>query len=455
MARWHSCNVLESARNARHLWQFSAGGGKFTLQREESRAASEPLPDSVVGKDWQTLFQPKLNVAWVPAAHVFLRVVQLPKADLAETRSMVELQLEKLSPLPVAQIVWGFELVPHRGTDMQTAIVIIIARPHVEEFLGQLEGHGYMADRLELPFLDQLRATKLEGDGAWIFPGIGPDNNSCLIAWWYGGVLENLSLIHLPSSAERARLLQEQLSQITWAGELEGWLTSPARFRLVAEGLLAADWKNLFSPTMPVEIVPPVQPTELAALTARRAVTNGVMTNLLPPEYTSRYRQQFIDRIWMRSLGAMLMLYVLGVGVYFGFVSYGKWKLSRVRDRIAAIAPVYTNTMQLRERVRVLQDQIDLQFAALDCYKAIADALPTELTLESFQFDGRQRKLSIFGTASDDDTGKVQDFNQAFRNATVKDQPLFTKVNPPFQGIAQGKQIRWNFSCELKRNDAE
>src|SRR5438874_1614634 len=158
MARWHSCNILETASNTRYLWQFSAGGGgKVTLQRQEARTASEPLPEKLVAKDWQTLFQPRLNVAWIPAEHVFLRVVQLPKADLAETRSMVELQLEKLSPLPVAQIVWGFELLAHPGAEMQTAVVIIIGRSRVEEFLGQLEGHGYLADRLELPFLDQLR----------------------------------------------------------------------------------------------------------------------------------------------------------------------------------------------------------------------------------------------------------------------------------------------------------
>ena len=98
MARWHSCNVLEAAGNTRNLWQFSAGSGKFTKPRFVTVQPSEPLPEKIVAKDWQTLFQPKLNIAWVPAEHVFLRVIQLPKADVAETRSMVELQLEKLSP---------------------------------------------------------------------------------------------------------------------------------------------------------------------------------------------------------------------------------------------------------------------------------------------------------------------------------------------------------------------
>ena len=266
--------------------------------------------------------------------------------------------------------------------------------------------------------------------------------------------MQNLGLIHLPPSADRARLLEEQLSQMTWAGELEGWLTSPPRYHLVANGLLAEDWKNLFPPPLPAQIVPPVEPAELAALTARRVQNNGVMTNLLPPEYTTRYRQQFIDRIWMRALGAVVALYLLGVGVYFGFVAVAKWKLGRVQAQIAEIGPVYTNTMQLRERVRILQDQLDLQFAALDCYKAVADTLPPELTLDSLNVS-RGRKLTLTGTASRSEGLKVQDFNDALRKVTVKDQPLFSKVTAPNMGNAAGDQMRWTFNCDLKRTDVE
>src|ERR1041384_1501131 len=145
MARWHSCNVLQSANNGRNLWQFSSGGGgKVTLQRQESRACSETLPQKLVTKDWRTLFQRKLNVAWLPAEHVFLRVAQFPRSDFRETLSMVELQLEKLSPQPVTQIVWSIQVLPRVDTNMQTVVVIIVARNVVEEFLGQLEGEGYL-----------------------------------------------------------------------------------------------------------------------------------------------------------------------------------------------------------------------------------------------------------------------------------------------------------------------
>ena len=56
---------------------------------------------------------------------------------------MVELQLEKLSPIPVTQVVWSVHpLPPSRTATLQTVIVMIVERKVVEEFLGQLEGQG-------------------------------------------------------------------------------------------------------------------------------------------------------------------------------------------------------------------------------------------------------------------------------------------------------------------------
>ena len=412
MARWNSCNVLQSGRDLRQLWQFSAGGGgRFNLQKEEAKLLTEPLPSKVVGKDWQTLFRPRLNIALLSADKVFLRVVQLPRSNAAETISMVELQLEKLSPLPTTQIVWGFELLPQPpnplalGGDMQTAIVIMAARSHVEEFLGQLEGQGYLADRLELPFLDELQATKIQSSGVWIYPGVGGNPFSCLAAWWYDGILHNLSLIHLTADEQRGAMLQHQLTQLNWAGELEGWLTAAPRYHIVADDATAGQWRALFREDQVIETVAPLPPREVAALTARRAAANGLHTNLLPPDYVARYRQQFIDRLWMRALAAVVMLYVLVVLVYYGCYQGANYKYNSVLDEMATAGIRFTNTVQLGDKVRILQDQLDLQFAALDCWKSAADFMPSELTLDSMNFE-RGRKLGLFGSAPADQISK-------------------------------------------------
>src|SRR5271170_448932 len=134
MARWHSCNILQTAPDANRLWQFDAKSG--ALDRETSSATGQPLPaaNSTV-KSWTSLWQPKLNIAWLPPENVFLRVIELPKSSIGETLSMVELQLEKISPLPVTQIVWTLQVLAQSSAEnLQTVIVVIVERKVVEEF---------------------------------------------------------------------------------------------------------------------------------------------------------------------------------------------------------------------------------------------------------------------------------------------------------------------------------
>ncbi len=465
MARWHSCNVLLPGSQIRQLWQFNAGGNKFNLLKSESKLPSEPLNENLVGKDWHSLFQPRLNIAWLSAEKVFLRVLQLPKADAAETQSMIDLQLEKISPVAVNQVVWSYEvfpyatrgdasdhLNPHAAGEQQTVVVIMVARHHVEEFLGQLETQGYLADKLELPLLDELRATKAQVNGAWVFPGIGGNEAICMVAWWFDGVLQNLTLLNLPPGEPRVAAFREQLAQTTWAGEMEGWLTSEPRYHLVADEATARVWMPLFDPNLPLEAVPPPAPELLASLTARRVATTASTTNLLPPEYAKRYKQQFVDRLWMRSLGAVLLLYIFGVVIYIGFVQFASFRFDSVQTEASALGVTYTNTLQLKEKLRVLQDTLELQYAALESYKAVADVMPPELTLDSMNFD-RGTKVTYFGTAGVDDRSKVFEFNEALLKIMVNGQPLFSKVNIGRVDSKPGSQLSWNLSCDLKRTD--
>jgi len=452
-ARIAFCNVLQAESDVRRLWQFSTAGRKVALQREESRLPNERLPAKLITKDWQSIFQPKLNVAWLPSGDVFLRVLHLPRTDdLEELQATVELQLEKVSPMPVAQVVWTFERLSTGPADLQTVIVVLVARSVVEEFLGKLESQGYLADRLELPLLDQIRATQVRADGVWIYTGVSPDPWTCLAAWWYGGVLYNLTLVRLPDSPNRAELFQEQLRQMAWAGEVEGWLTSPPKLHVVAEGEVADAWRSLLPADQPVEVIPPLSGAELAGLTVRRAVANGVGANLLPAEFATRYRQQFVDRLWMQGIGAALLVYVAVVLVYFGLTEWARLRLAKINDEITLKAGAYTNALQMKEQVKVLQDQLDLQYAALDTYKVVADLLPDGLVVDQLNFE-RGRKVTLIGSAATDDMSKVQDFNDALRKATVKGQPLFAKVQAPSINPRQGGQIQWSFWGELNRTE--
>jgi len=452
----HSCNVLQVGSDERRLWQFAAKGRSFVLGREQASGAGEPLPERIVGKDWRNLWQRKLNIAWLPPEQVFLRVVQLPASDFDETVAMVELQLEKLSPMPVAQIVWSIQVLPHAEGSLQTVIVMIAGRNAVEEFLGKLEGQGYLADRLEMPRLDQLQATAITGDGAWIYPDPASGNQSALVAWWYGGVLQSLGLLTLPP-AHRPASVREQLLQMAWAGELEGWLTAPPAWHLVADPTLAAEWEPALREGLeqPVEVIPPLPPASLASLTAQRVAKAEHQANLLPAEFSTRYQQQFVDRLWMRGLGTVIALYLLGVMVYFAWLQFALMGTTKVEQEVANLGPTYTNALQLKARFQVLKDRQDLKWAALECWKAVADVLPDGVTLTGYNFSDGKR-LSLSGTATGDQSQQLQDFDRDIRSYLVNNQPLFdaNAGDHVTYRQGQGNTLTWSCILELKRVEA-
>lgn len=456
MARWNSCNILQVAPDANRLWQFEAKGN-FKLTKELRAETTLPLPPNLVGKSWTSLWQPKLNVAWLPPESVFLRVVQLPQGAFAETVSMVELQLEKLSPLPVAQIAWSLHALPQSTGDLQTVIVVIAERKAVEEFLGKLEERKYLADRLEAPMLDQLEAISGNEDATWIFPSAGGLAQSALVAWCGGGVLRHVSFVLLPSEGDRAANLKKQLTQLVWAGELEGWLTSKPNWHLVAEGPGMAEWEALLGQAMdePVRVAPPMPAVELAARTARRATQSPSLPGaaLMPGEFSNRYREQFKDRLYLHGLYAAGIVYVIFVAFYFAATTWRGYQAGKVQQQVAGLSDDYTNAIQLKARFAVLQQREDLKFAALNCWEIVAENLPEGLTLQRFGF-GDGQTLTLYGTTTQDQIDSLYSFEKAVEAAKWQGKRMFRQGDPLTWHQYQNN-VDWNFSVQLLQGDKE
>jgi hypothetical protein len=458
MARWQSAILLHTSAAGRRLWQLSASGDHFAVQSDKALLSTDPLPPGVAAKDWHALFRGKLNIAWLPPDKVFLRAIQLPAGDTAEVSQMVELQLEKLSPLPVTHIVWSVYVMPRpadKPDALQTVIVIIAARSAVEEFLGQLESEGFLADRLEAPGLDQLLAVDIREDGVWIVPGV--PGEPALVAWWYGGAAQNITLVTLAAGPERGPQLKTQLEQIAWAGELEGWLPGTPRIHLVATPREASFWEPFFKEAGEVmEVIAPMAEAQLVARSARRCA-NDASTNLLPQDFATRYRQQFVDGLWMRGGFTVLSLYVIGVLIYFGALYALRIKFDHVAKDLAGISQSYTNAMKDSAQLQILIDRSELKFAALDCWKSVAETLPESVSIDDIYFD--HEKFELRGTAAADDADAVMAFNEALRhvpnpNTNRATQTLFADVTPPIISI-HANTAEWRFICKLKETGGE
>ncbi len=456
MANIHSCNILDASGDRQHIWRFFAEGDQFALAAEQSVDASKALPDKWVARNWSSLWQRKINVAWFPLEHVFLRVIQLPQCDFTELLAMVEFQLEKLSPLPVAQIVWTAEVAPQKNQTpeaQQTVVVIIVARNLVEQFLGRLETNGYQPDRIELPEIHQLLSISAgKENSAVLYHRKCNGKHFCLAAWWHEGALQHLGLLHLTTPENWGAELSEHLTQMSWAGELEGWLTTPPKWRLIADRETAPQLQPLLQQwaNQPVEVLSPLSLVTLAEFGAQRAAQPGAENGLLPAEFSTRYRQQFIDGLWMRSVGVLLIVYMAAVAIYFVALEVLKFQKNDLSKQVTTLSPDYNKTRELGARIQVLQSQIGLRYAVLDAWKAVIQELPKELNLTDLQFQ-RGKKLTIMGRCLADDVTKITDFSVALGKVKKMSDPtqsIFSQVDTPRSSVI-GNQLSWSFSCEL------
>jgi hypothetical protein len=464
MSRWNSCNILHIAPDAKRLWQFDAKGKGFVLGREQRVPHAEPLPAKLVAKSWASLWKPKLNVAWLPSESVFLRVVELPAANAEETHSMVELQLEKLSPIPVTQIVWTMHVMgTHQSLakadgsveSLQSVIVVIASRATVEEFLGRLERDGYLADRLDVPMLDQLEAVEPKEDSVWVFPLTIGGQNAALVGWWFGGAWRNLSFVTLPPAGDRATDLKNQLGLLAMAGEVEGWLTAQPRWNLVADPVNAAEWEQLLRTGLneSVQVIPPPAPVELAGRSATRAAASTAKVHLQPEEYSVRYREQLFDRLWLHALGYVGLVYAVGTVIYLLAAQWEGYRARGVETQVAGLGGSYTNAIQLKARLGLLQERSQLKYAALNCWQLVAENLPPSVTLQRCGFsDGS--KLALSGTVEAADTQKLIDFYDALRKATWENKPFFTDGGEQLSYRQSGNAVSWNFSLLLAHAEA-
>jgi hypothetical protein len=465
MSRWNSCNILHIAPDAKKLWQFNAKGKGFVLGGEQRVPHAETLPSKWIAKSWASLWKPRLNIAWLPSESVFLRVVELPAANAEETHSMVELQLEKLSPIPLTQIVWTMHVLgAHQsvakadGTteSLQTVIVVTAARSTVEEFLGRLERDGFLADRLEAPMLDQLEAVTPTEDGVWLFPLTIGGQNAALVAWWFGGAWRNLSFVTLPPAGDRAAELKSQLGLLAMAGEVEGWLTTQPKWHLVADPVNATEWEQLLrtASNEPVQVIPPPTPAELAGRSATRATASEAKVHLQPEEFSTRYREQFFDRLWLHGLGYAGLIYAIGLVIYFCAASWEGYKARGMESQVAALGGSYTNAVQLKARLGLLEERTQLKYAALDCWQLVAENLPAAVTLQRCGFADGSR-LTLSGQVDAGDSQKLTDFYNALRKATKDGKPFFSSEGGEQLSFQQsGNMVHWSFGLILAHVEA-
>jgi hypothetical protein len=131
------------------------------------------------------------------------------------------------------------------------------------------------------------------------------------------------------------------------------------------------------------------------------------------------------------------------------------YRTEKVEQQAAALSDSYTNALQLKARFEVLKERQELKYAALDCWKIVAEQLPQNITLQRFSFQNGQM-LSLSGTAPPDQINTLFDFNSSMQKAALNSQPMFDPQDgEPVNPRNNGSVVTWNFSLKLRHADEE
>jgi len=466
-----ACNVVDCSSGRQQFWRFTGSKNQMKLVDVRETESGEKIPGKHLDRDASQMWRAHCqNDAWLPADKVFFRVLHLPLCNAREVPSMVEMQLEKVSPLPLGRAVWSFEVVPvHRADrEQQTVVVMLAERSVVEECVGELEKAGYFPDRLEAAVIHQVMATPEGGerpDGAWIYPRFLEERVVCTVAWWDEGVLQNITQIIL-SSAKHLNELTEQLTAATWAGEMEGWLTGSTHWHLV----IASEHGEQWLPTLNewagqgVQIKPPPDASALAAACATRAARPLEQGNLMPPECRADYHRRDVDRVLGGILSWMLLLYGMLLVGYFVLDSQTAGREEAKYQQLKKMKAMEKEVGVLVAKRNLLVLQRNSRMTALQVLKEVAEQMPEELSLgfiNSVEVRGEGNNITLNGQVESGQGKKVDDYRNNLARIMVTD-PVSKKQRKLFHDVtttdsregAAGVEGpgRWTIICMIRPN---
>jgi len=480
-------NILIPGAVTHQIRQYETSGATQKLLKCQSCDILQKPKENWTGKDFTQFVKPKTNISWLPISDTFLKVVKLPGETPEEMKMMVELQLEKLSPLPVQQLVWDIyvmpnpEILPSLGGSstsedegaisetensesvptmkLFTVVVAMANRETVTQHLELLEQSGFDADRLEIPILHQILFNKPQEQAVHIYPFHEESQPIVLTVWWFQNKLQNIDIIYLPDNENWKNTFATQTTQTVWGAQLAGWIPEEIHWTLYTQvdsvKTPVQEWFDLLTDLLGTGTAThQLTPDALADLNADLNNQKQDCINLLTEEKVALYRQHHINQLWFQGLVATLALYVAFCIVYFAGATIADFKRSSAESKRNMLDADYKMALKLKQQLDILQVQNSLKFAALDCYRLTAEKMPEELKLTRMNFNNGN-ELSFVGEAPVAQAALVTSFNEELSRALSYNddsQLFFSEVAAPTSNAKTGANantLNWRFSCKL------
>lgn len=347
-------------------------------------------------------------VTAVRGEDVWFQVMTLPARSHAELAQMLELQMDTLTPLPLEEVVYGFE--PLDATDTQTRVLVAIARKSaVNERVSMLETAGLPPEVVGVDTLAVFRGCRQAG----LLPGDANINAFVqvtptavhVIVYTDGQPLTIRSVVFdagaVTDAGNQGRLLEElqrtlitvQLEQPQRGAGVVTFATWSADFREATEQLTGR-WRGsaraLTNGTLP---------TAAASICLDAAQGPGARVNLLPAEWRERRRSGQLKRTLIQTGIGIAVLYFVGLLAFLVAVFVQQSRVNRLRVEAERLRPAYNTARQLRNTLVAMQLQLGTKYSALEVLRETSRLMPDNLKLSGFAFR-KDQAVTLRGQAS-------------------------------------------------------
>ena len=414
---------------------------------EKVREGSVPVPDGFFDQKDAPLFPPgvltqirknfcgAITVS-LPSSQLLMRMLELPSTDPAELASMVELQMDQISPFPVDQLTVSYEVL--RRTENHSRVLAVAAQRKTVDLLGDL----FKAENVYIRSLD---AEVLAWWSLLIEHGEVPCTGRVVL------ILEeqtefsmivtdegvpvcfrSLELFHRFTDEDVMRELADEVRYTLLALEaeyghqehcaLEIWSEAEIPERLFGMLRLECGGKgNLHD----LKTIPPVS-EGLALRTAQRRLHH---VELVPREWLEIQRRRRLMKIGSVAAVAVLSIWLAVIAVAGGIFSIRQASYNRVRREASKYEGPARAAQSAREEMLSLEKYADRSRSALECLREVTEALPDGVEIASFTFK-KGEAVSLRG--SSERTEAVYEFFQKLGGSQlftgVKDQPVSTRT---------------------------
>lgn len=369
----------------------------------------------------------------LPQDQALVRLETLPSGDPDELLGMSDLQVDKLSPFPEEETAAGTETL-ECGESESLAAIAIVRADAVEKAGAPFLALGALPDAVDVePLAWWWGAKKVLGEsprGGHVVLRAEKSGRLGMAVAHGGRPIAFGALPPLPAEGageeDKAAWAEEAAEEAGYAlTALEGAWGSESVLRLtvVAPEGMDVSWSGPLAKALGAgapEVVGAGTLPSVSEGAARRLAepAEPLWMDLAPAAWREEDERRRGNKRLLRTASVLAALWILALGVFFTVLNVRRARLAELEARVAAVEKPAGDVRRLRAKVMDFAAYADRSRSALECLRAMSEALPGGVELNSFIYR-KGASLTLRGEA--DDSERIYAFTKGLDESGLFD----------------------------------